>query len=432
MPARPAVGENGPMATAERLWGWVESIMLSTGPLPRPTRRNYAFDVVLALVLGIVSVDYALGVVSGDVPAHIIVGGLVQPAPPPSPGDPVGAVLVAVAASALLALRRRYPLIVLYLVLDLTLVTPPDAPRLTFYACVIAAYSAAAYSPYRVPAFTVLAAMVLLVGVFRDSELPVVPTRYVPLMVLVPLIVAANGLRTWKVRTDRGRARMSALEREQAEALHRAVEHERARIARELHDVVTHHVSVMTIQAGAARKVMAAEPGQAEEALFAVEAAGRAAMTELRHVMGLLAVDGADPAELVPQPGLGQLSALVSGVRDTGLPVELVVNGSPRPLSSGIELTAYRVVQEALTNTVKHAAGAPAKVALYYGEKQLSVSVVDTGGRPGPGAAAGNGHGLIGLRERVALYGGGLVAGPRLGGGYRVAARIPYAPVEEP
>jgi signal transduction histidine kinase len=430
MPGRAGVGENGPMANAERLRRWVDSALLPSGPLPRPTRRNYAFDIVLALVLGIVSVEYALDVQSGDVPMRVVVGGLIRPEPPPSPGGTVGAVVVAIAASALLALRRRYPLVVLYLVMDLTLVSPPDAPRLTFYACVIAAYSAAAYSPYRVLTFVVLAAVVLMVAVFRDSELPVVPNRYVPLMVLVPLIVAANGLRTWKVRTDQGRVQMSALEREQAEALHRAVEHERARIARELHDVVTHHVSVMTIQAGAARKVMAAEPGQAEEALFAVEAAGRAAMTELRHVMGLLTVDGADPAELAPQPGLGQLEALVAGVRDAGLPVELSVGGVPRPLPSGIELTAYRVVQEALTNTVKHAAGASTRVSLFYGGRHLGVEVIDTGGRPGPGAAVGNGHGLIGLRERLAVYGGTLDTGRRLSGGYRVTALIPYAPEE--
>ncbi|WP_231499987.1 sensor histidine kinase [Saccharothrix sp. NRRL B-16314] len=408
---------------ADRLRHWATLVLLPTGPLPRPARRNYVFDVVLALVLGIVSVEYALD--AGDFPAPVRFPGQDLSEFRTEPGGEVGAVVVAVVSSAVLALRRRYPLVVLWIVLEANLMTPTEWPRLTFYACVIAAYSAAAYSPHRPPALASLVVTVLSVAVLRDSELPVVPNQYVPLVVLVPLIVAANGLRTWKVRTDEGLAQVSALEREQAEALQRAVAHERSRIARELHDVVTHHVSVMTIQAGAARKVMATAPDQAEEALLAVEAGGRAAMTELRHVMGLLTMDGADPAELAPQPGLDQLEALVSRVRDAGLPVELTVTGVPRPLPSGVELTAYRVVQEALTNTVKHAAGAPATVTVDYGADDLRVDVVDTGGEPGPGAAGGAGHGLIGLRERLAVYGGTLNARRRLGGGYRVTALIP-------
>ncbi|QQQ74319.1 sensor histidine kinase [Saccharothrix sp. 6-C] len=411
----------------DRLRAWAALVLPPTGPLPRPTVRNYVFDAVLALVVGIASVRYAVD--SQDVPARVVVvGGLLRPVPlppPPQPGVMAGAVVIAVVGAVALALRRRYPLAVLWVVLYATSASPSESPGLTFYACVIAAYSAAAYSPHRWPALASLLVAVLVVAVFRDSELPVVPNEYVPLLVLVPLIVAANGLRTWKVRTDEGRAQVSALEREQAEALHRAVEHERARIARELHDVVTHHVSVMTIQAGAARKVMASSPGQAREALLAVEAGGRAAMTELRHVMGLLAADGADPADLAPQPGLDQLAALVARLRDSGVPVESTVSGQPRPLPSGVELAAYRVVQEALTNAVKHASGGSAAVTVVYGADHLRVEVVDTGGEPGPGAAAGDGHGLIGLRERLAVYGGTLDARPRAGGGYHVTASIP-------
>ncbi|MGW4113530.1 sensor histidine kinase [Actinosynnema sp. NPDC004786] len=418
---------NAPVA--DRLRARVASAVVPTGPLPRPAARNYVFDVVLALVIGIASAQYAIAAQDG--PQHVVVGGLVAPVPPQRPADAFGAVLVVVVAAVPLALRRRYPLAVLWVVLYATLVTPFDAPRLTFYACVVAAYSAAAYSPYRPPALASLAVVVLAVGVFRDPELPVVPNQYVPVLVLVPLVVAANGLRTWKVRTDEGRAQVSALERERAEALRRAVEHERSRIARELHDVVTHHVSVMTIQAGAARKVMAVSPEQAREALLAVEAGGRAAMTELRHVMGLLAAGGPDPADLAPQPGLDQVEALVARVRDTGVPVESRVVGRRRPLPSGVELAAYRVVQEALTNAVKHAAGGAAAVTVAYGADHLRVEVEDTGGGPGPGAAAGNGHGLIGLRERLAVYGGTLDAGPRPGGGYRVTAAIPLEPAAE-
>jgi signal transduction histidine kinase len=146
--------------------------------------------------------------------------------------------------------------------------------------------------------------------------------------------------------------------------------------------------------------------------------------------MGLLTMDsdGPDPAgaaDLTPQPGLGRLEALVQRVRDTGTPVELTVAGRPRPLLPGVELTAYRVVQEALTNTVKHAAGASATALVEYGTDQLRVEVTDTGGTPGTSAASGDGHGLIGLRERVAVYGGTLQAGRRVSGGYRVTALLP-------
>lgn len=200
-----------------------------------------------------------------------------------------------------------------------------------------------------------------------------------------------------------------------------------------MHDVVTHHVSVMIIQAGAARKIMESSPGQAGEALLAVEAGGRAAMTELRHVMGLLTMNGegepadgaeaATEAELSPQPGLDQLGTLVGRVRDAGQPVTLTVTGRPRAVPSGVGLAAYRVVQEALTNTVKHASGATARVTVGYAPEQLRVEVTDTGG--GAGTGAGNGRGLIGLRERLTVYGGTLSAGRCPAGGYRVEALIP-------
>jgi signal transduction histidine kinase len=223
---------------------------------------------------------------------------------------------------------------------------------------------------------------------------------------------------------------MHELERMQAEALRRATEQERARIARELHDVVTHNVSVMVIQAGAARKVLATAPDKASDALIAVEAGGRAAMAELRQVIGLLGIDGdnTDPhdgADLTPQPGLDQLESLVARVRDAGLPVELTVLGRVRPLSPGVELAAYRVVQESLTNTMKHASGAAAMVTVEHRDDALRIEVVDTGGTPSESGRAGQGRGLIGLRERLAVYGGTLHAGPRLTGGYRVEAHIP-------
>ncbi|MFC8194279.1 sensor histidine kinase [Streptomyces sp. NPDC057298] len=408
---------------------------LPSGPPPRPTRRAWQFDVLVALVLGVATVYYGIDNADVVVVREIAPGVEYVMARPSGSRGLAFMVGLAAIASGALVLRRRYPLAVLCVVTAATLATPQSVLRLTFYAFVIAVYSAAVYSPYRVATLAALPVSVVLIGTSGNSVTPIVPNEYIALLILVPMAVAAVGLRTWKLRTDEGRTRLSALEREQAEALRRAVEHERARIARELHDVVTHNVSVMIIQAGAARKIMKASPELAGEALLAVEAGGRAAMTELRHVMGLLtmtdeddATSGsgglADPAaELAPQPGLGQLESLVGRVRDTGLPVALTVTGPPRPLPPGLELAAYRVVQEALTNTVKHASGASAGVTVDYGPQRLRVEVTDTGGHPG--ASVGSGRGLIGLRERLAVYDGTLNAGRRLTGGYRVEALIP-------
>jgi signal transduction histidine kinase len=207
------------------------------------------------------------------------------------------------------------------------------------------------------------------------------------------------------------------------------LEEERSRIARELHDVITHNVSVMMVQAGAARKVMATAPERAQQALLAVESGGRAAMTELRHFMGLLTVDGDDPqpdsVDLAPPPGLGHVAVLAGRIRDTGVPVELAVTGTPAPLPVGVDLAAYRVVQEALTNTVKHAAGAHVKITIAYDPGVLRLEVADTGGASTASARSGNGRGLIGLRERLAVYGGALDTGGLPTGGYRVRATIP-------
>jgi signal transduction histidine kinase len=268
----------------------------------------------------------------------------------------------------------------------------------------------------------------------------------VPFVLLFPVAVSANAIRTWRRRAAATQERIRYLEQRQEEETQRAVELERARIARELHDVVTHNVSVMIVQAGAARKVMDATPQQAEQALLAVEASGRAAMAELRQVMGLLNGDAGVPAgpgqdqgqsqggsetDLAPQPDLERLDALVGRVRDSGTPVTLTVTGQPRPVPPGIGLAAYRVVQEALTNTVKHAAGASASVTVEYAKDALRLEVADTGGGPGQYAVAGNGRGLVGLRERLAVYGGSLEAGRRPAGGYRVRALIPLDPEDE-
>jgi signal transduction histidine kinase len=221
------------------------------------------------------------------------------------------------------------------------------------------------------------------------------------------------------------------LERERESAARTAVDGERARIARELHDIVSHNVSIMVVQAAAAREVLTTMPGDAAAAMAAVENAGRTTMTELRHLLGLLAPAADDEDALSPQPSLSRLSPLIDRIAFAGLPVEVRISGEARPLPSGIDVTAYRIVQEALTNALKHGAGGRAEVTIRYAERSLRVEVLTggpsvlTGGAPAPQRGDGAGRGLAGLRQRVAVYGGDLDARRRVGGGYRVRARIP-------
>ncbi|MFC4131742.1 sensor histidine kinase [Hamadaea flava] len=234
------------------------------------------------------------------------------------------------------------------------------------------------------------------------------------------------------------------LERERESAARTAVDDERARIARELHDIVSHNVSLMIVQASAAREVLAAQPEEAALALSAVERAGRDTMTELRHLLGLLAPsadgddeDSGDHSGLAPQPSLRRLSPLIDRIAFAGLPVDVRISGEPRPLPAGIDVTAYRIVQEALTNALKHGTGGKAEVTIRYAQRSVRIEVLNTGpsvltgnptGNRATGGGEGAGRGLLGLRQRVAVYGGDLDARRRLGGGYRVRARIPVDP----
>jgi signal transduction histidine kinase len=209
-------------------------------------------------------------------------------------------------------------------------------------------------------------------------------------------------------------ARAAAAERE-------AVDAERARIARELHDVVSHSISVVAIQAQAVRKRLGPEHAREASDLQGIETTARQAMAEMRRLLGVLRADG-ERAPLEPQPGLGQLPRLVERARATGLHVELDVDGDA-PLSPGIDLAAFRIVQESLTNALKHAAAATIWIRVRYRERDLELTVEDDG--RGMTASPGNGHGLFGMRERVALYGGTCTIGAREGGGFVVTARLP-------
>lgn len=339
-----------------------------------------------------------------------------------------GNTLALLIACALLAARRLYPLAACVLLIIEVLATRYRAMPIAPLIVVFAGYSAVVYSRFRGAALVSVPWLWVIAGtMFWGST---------ALLILVSLALTVTV--GYAVHAIAERDRLLA---EHEAATRRALEIERARIASELHDVVTHSVSVMIVQAGAARQVLTEAPAEARSALLAVEASGRAAMTELRHLLGLLSpaeepgmqaptIDGAAAAELEPQPGLAQLPALVERLTAAGLPIELRVGEHPRDLSPGLDLAAFRVIQEALTNVIKHAGKPPTTVSITYGDGELVLEVADTG-RPilavAPAVPPGARRGLIGLRERIALYGGVLHAGPRSGGGWIVRARFPVA-----
>jgi signal transduction histidine kinase len=355
-------------------------------------------------------------------------------------------VVTLLAVTAPLALRRRYPLLVAVVVTAAFIVgrvlVNPGVPGLsawdgviTTWSLWIALYSAVVHGPRTRATVAVVAAVaaavmgeVLREVVFADGgtfdDLPfnrgfLLASNVVSIALPIALGIAVRGLR----ERERVLAQQAAeLRREREENARRAVLDERVRIARELHDVVAHHVSVMGVQAGAARRVMRQQPDKAEEALASIESSSRQAVLELQRLLGILRRDGQDDA-LDPQPDLGRLPELVARAGGDDLAVELRVDGEPRPLPGTVELSAYRVIQEALTNTRKHARATRSTVRVAYGTSALEVEVVDDG-RGGAAPAAG-GHGLIGMRERVRLHGGHLRAGPRPGGGFAVQATFP-------
>ncbi|MFF1275204.1 sensor histidine kinase [Streptomyces marokkonensis] len=247
--------------------------------------------------------------------------------------------------------------------------------------------------------------------------------------------VLGDSIRTRRAYFAQLEERAARLEKERAAQAKVAVAAERARIARELHDVVAHNVSVMVVQADGAAYVLDAAPDQAKKALETISSTGRQALAEMRRLLGVLRTGEHEEAgEYVPQPDVRQIEDLVEQCRGSGLPVDFKIEGTPRPLPSGVELTAYRIVQEALTNTRKHGGpNAGASVRLVYFDDGLGLLVEDDGkGAPHElyeeGGFDGQGHGLIGMRERVGMVGGTLDAGPRPGGGFRISVLLPLKP----
>ncbi|HET8682901.1 MAG TPA: sensor histidine kinase [Micromonosporaceae bacterium] len=299
-------------------------------------------------------------------------------------------------------------------------------------ALLVLTYTAAARLPARraVPATLLmwvppLAAAVLSTGAAgaRPDITPGYLVTFNALLVLV-CFLAGRTVRNQRAYAAALRVRARTAEEHLRSRAGQAVAEERRRIARELHDVVAHHVSVMGVLATGARRVLRRDPDAADEALATIEETGRTTLRELRRLLSVLRTEAEPAAELAPQPGLGAIAALVEQVREAGLPVTLRVRDDPGPLDPGVALTVYRIVQEALTNTLKHGGAATAEVRLGVTGGHLTLEVCDTGHGPRPGGQQA-GHGLLGMRERVALYGGTLRTGPRPGGGFRVTATIP-------
>jgi len=371
-------------------------------------------------------VDLAMGVV-------LFVGPLVAIVVGHDRLDPLGFILLALQTLPV-AVRRHNPMRVLILTgLSITLYSLLGYVVAFSWAGVFVAFYTVAANESRIRA--TLAALATAAGILLsflayaafDPQKAADVNLWATYLMFALAWLMGDNVRVRRAYKRQLEERAFEVHRDREHQANRAVAEERARIARELHDVVAHYVSVMVVQSAGARRIAEKDPDAARTALEAVEAAGRTALAEMRRMLEVLRAD--DPG-MGPQPGLNDLEKLIAHVRDTGLPVEYLVEGETCCLPAAMDLAAYRIVQEALTNTVKHGGRARAKVTVRYLADALEVEIFDDG----RGAAAplisgtGGGHGLIGMHERVALFGGKLQAGPVLTGGYRVFARMPIEP----
>jgi signal transduction histidine kinase len=385
------------LQTVKRLW---------------PLARRYWFDAVVLAMAGIG-----------------VTGAIVGRGHELGPEGPLWFDVLAMLAIVLpLLARRRFPF---------------GAPAAVGIAAALISFVDKTVVPFDGVTFLVGCAALFLVGLLRDRAQAVAgfavaegvlavvvhndPRSGVGNFVVASIIFAivwtiAFGVGRKSVEADEARERAFRAEREREERARSAVAEERARIARELHDVVGHSVSVMTVQASGVRRLLRPDQDREREALLVVERTGREALAEMRRMVGVLRRPEEAPA-LAPQPSLDHLNRLVDQAREAGLPVELRIEGEAIQLPAGVDLTAYRLVQEGLTNVVKHAQATRAEVLVNYGDGYLEVTVRDDG--QGVGNGDGGGHGLVGMRERVSVYGGDLDAGPQPGGGYRLRAKLP-------
>ena len=370
--------------------------------MKRPQLPPYVIDTVVAVLLTVPTVG---GLVADDEhveqPWWLVV--------------PIGAL-----ATLPLGARRYWPRVVLAVtaaavaalnLLDVAAMPPGFA---------VAAYTVAAHCDRRAAAQAAVVTFAALTPAFVYSNDGNVGSFGFNLLFLAAAWILGDNLRTRRAYLRELEEKADRLEREREEHARRAAAEEQARIARELHDVIAHSVSVMVVQAAAGGEVFETNPQRAREALASVEQTGREALAELRR---LLAAD--DGQGLAPQPGLARIDDLVDQVRASGLDVHLEVTGDRGDVPAGVDLSAYRVVQEALTNTRRHACAKQGTVRSAYGD-DVTVEVVDDGAGP-PATPSSGGRGLIGMRERVAVFGGEVEAGPRPEGGFRVRARFPVA-----
>ncbi|MEZ5205673.1 MAG: sensor histidine kinase [Acidimicrobiales bacterium] len=364
------------------------------------------------------------------------------------PPDLLGAALILVIVAPL-AWRRRSPVAAFAVTVAATIpywvLNYADLMSgLTLYLLIYAvgAYRDRPASLYAYVAGLGVLVPVMVTGLFAEGEEIDVANIVGNVAIYTAAWAMGERMRNRRAYQAQLELRAEALEREQHEAARRALEDERRRIARELHDVVAHSMSVMVVQAGAARRVLDTDPAAATEALGQIETTGREAMTEMRRMLGVLR-DGASDGDglRAPQPGLDGLEVLVGRVAEAGIDVTLDWQGERRPLPAGVDLSAYRIVQEALTNTVRHAEATRARVTITFAEDAVEVAVVDDGrgaaatatasaavDDPADGPAGdGAGHGIVGMHERAALVGGTVSAGPAPGGGFAVQAHLPLA-----
>ena len=316
---------------------------------------------------------------------------------------PVGVLLTVVAAAAGAAFAMR----------------PSPGPVTSFIAVTVAFYSVGANCAERRALLGGGAGLAALAVLIVSGQPGTLQPGSLAIFAVAWLVGRYLRLRRSQFSGLQDRARRAEQEREEQARV--AVSQERGRIARELHDIVAHSVSVMVIQAQAGQRLVS-DATQARTAFRSIEASGREALVELRRLLAILRTAD-DQLAIGPQPGLGSLESLIDQVREAGLPVDLRIEGQQVPLPPGVDLSAYRIVQEALTNTIKHAGPANAEVVLRYDTSALELEITDSGTATAPGT--GTGHGLIGMRERITLLRGDLVTGSRDGGGYRVRARLP-------
>lgn len=332
----------------------------------------------------------------------------------------------AVVAGCALAWRRVAPFATVVVIsvawcVEILAGVPIQQPVAPFVAIVVAMYTVTAYAPLE-RLFAALAVLAIADAIAVTSQ-----HQGLDNFLFGWIWVSAAVLVGWLVRARveeaaRLERRTVQLEREREEAERRAVEAERSRIARELHDVISHSLGVIVVQAGAAEEVLRHDPAQAAAPIRAIQETGRRALDEMGHMLGVLR-DARDEIGLAPQPGLDDLESLVAETRAAGLPVELAVGELDGPLPAGVELSVYRIVQEALTNARKHGGDATAHVSVARDADHVVVEIADDG--DGAGQASGTGLGLVGMRERVSVFGGTLEAAPRPTGGFLVRASLP-------